>query len=244
MSVSAWGIDYVNVGVAIWCLRRDNTAVTRWYHFSCLQSPNFNEVDDYKMWRWNVNMSHLFWITQLNSKYSESYAQEVLEWMRKLTGEPSNVSGDPENVYELLRDGTLLCRSVTRCKFNASKWNLIELVGWTTDWWTKFSPAPSRKCRRARWRSNAWKILTCFSRLPSLSECPLRNSSRRSICGKSRTSTLSSSVFNRSDARYPPLTSLQHNQSRITYFLGGTGPRKFNLYDKKLIVKYNINIKY
>jgi len=71
---------------------------------------------------------------KLNSKYSESYAQEVLEWMRKLTGEPSNVSGDPENVYELLRDGTLLCRSVTRCKFNASKWNLIELVGWTTDW--------------------------------------------------------------------------------------------------------------
>merc|ERR1712071_605450 len=49
---------------------------------------------------------------KLNSKYSESYAQEVLEWMRKLTGEPSNVSGDPENVYELLRDGTLLCRLV------------------------------------------------------------------------------------------------------------------------------------
>merc|ERR1712071_279503 len=121
---------------------------------------------------------------KLNSKYSESYAQEVLEWMRKLTGEPSNVSGDPENVYELLRDGTLLCRLVN-----------------------EIQPAPSRKCRRARWRSNAWKILTCFSRLPSLSECSLRNSSRRSICGKSRTSTLSSSVFNRSDARHRNMES-------------------------------------
>merc|ERR1712116_98200 len=44
---------------------------------------------------------------KINSKYSESHAQEVLEWIRELTGEPDNVSGDPENVYEHLRDGTL-----------------------------------------------------------------------------------------------------------------------------------------
>jgi len=47
---------------------------------------------------------------KINSKYSESHAQEVLEWIRELTGEPDNVSGDPENVYEHLRDGTLLCK--------------------------------------------------------------------------------------------------------------------------------------
>merc|ERR1712136_311833 len=31
-------------------------------------------------------------------------------WIRTLTGEPDNVSGDPDNVYEHLRDGTLLCK--------------------------------------------------------------------------------------------------------------------------------------
>jgi len=60
------------------------------------------------------------WITQINSKYSESHAQEVLEWIRELTGEPDNVSGDPENVYEHLRDGTLLCKYVARYELSVN----------------------------------------------------------------------------------------------------------------------------
>ena len=47
---------------------------------------------------------------QINSKYSEDHAREVLEWVRELTGEPDNVSGDADNLYEHLRDGTLLCK--------------------------------------------------------------------------------------------------------------------------------------
>jgi len=47
---------------------------------------------------------------KINSKYSEDHAREVLEWVRELTGEPDNVSGDADNLYEHLRDGTLLCK--------------------------------------------------------------------------------------------------------------------------------------
>lgn len=46
------------------------------------------------------------------SKYNEDHAREVMEWINALTGEPSNTSGDPENVYQHLRDGTLLCKYV------------------------------------------------------------------------------------------------------------------------------------
>ncbi len=44
------------------------------------------------------------------SKYSEDLAREVLEWINQIMGEPSNVSGDPDNFFEQLRDGVLLCK--------------------------------------------------------------------------------------------------------------------------------------
>ena len=44
------------------------------------------------------------------SKYNEDHAREVMEWICALTGEPDNTSGDPENLYQHLRDGTLLCK--------------------------------------------------------------------------------------------------------------------------------------
>lgn len=47
---------------------------------------------------------------QINSKYSEDLAQECLEWIRAITNEEFSTSGDVDNFYEILKDGTLLCR--------------------------------------------------------------------------------------------------------------------------------------
>ena len=46
------------------------------------------------------------------SKYSEQSAGEVLEWIKAVTNDDINVSGDPDNFYEILKDGSLLCRLV------------------------------------------------------------------------------------------------------------------------------------
>lgn len=53
---------------------------------------------------------------KINSKYSEELAQECLEWIREITEEPIPVSGDMDNFYAVLKDGTLLCRLVNCLK--------------------------------------------------------------------------------------------------------------------------------
>lgn len=53
---------------------------------------------------------------KINSKYSEELAQECLEWIRVITNEPINVSGDMDNFYDTLKDGTLLCKLVNCLK--------------------------------------------------------------------------------------------------------------------------------
>lgn len=50
---------------------------------------------------------------QINSKYSEELAQECLEWIQAIIGEPTNTSGDMDNFYEVLKDGTILCKWVS-----------------------------------------------------------------------------------------------------------------------------------
>jgi hypothetical protein len=47
---------------------------------------------------------------KINSKYSEELAQEALEWVKEMTGEPINTSGDMDNFFEVLKDGTILCK--------------------------------------------------------------------------------------------------------------------------------------
>lgn len=58
---------------------------------------------------------------KINSKYSEELAQESLEWIQLITGEPENVSGDMDNFYEVLKDGTLLCKLVNNIQPNMVK---------------------------------------------------------------------------------------------------------------------------
>lgn len=49
---------------------------------------------------------------KINSKYSEELAQECLEWVSSVTGLPLNTSGDPDNFFEVLKDGQVLCQLV------------------------------------------------------------------------------------------------------------------------------------
>lgn len=47
---------------------------------------------------------------QINSKYNDDMAQEVLEWVASITEEELNCAGDMDNFYEILKDGKLLCK--------------------------------------------------------------------------------------------------------------------------------------
>jgi len=49
---------------------------------------------------------------KINSKYSEELAQECLEWIKIITSEPINTSGEMDNFFEVLKDGKLLCKLV------------------------------------------------------------------------------------------------------------------------------------
>ncbi|XP_041970191.1 myophilin-like [Aricia agestis] len=49
---------------------------------------------------------------RINSKYNNDIAQETLEWIKQITGENIKTDGDADNLYEVLKDGTLLCKLV------------------------------------------------------------------------------------------------------------------------------------
>lgn len=58
---------------------------------------------------------------QINSKYSEELAAESLEWIKEITSEPINTSGDPDNFFEVLKDGVLLCKLINCIKAGSIK---------------------------------------------------------------------------------------------------------------------------
>lgn len=58
---------------------------------------------------------------KINSKYSEELASESLEWIKAITDAPISTSGDTDNFYETLKDGTLLCKLVNDIKPNSVK---------------------------------------------------------------------------------------------------------------------------
>jgi len=49
---------------------------------------------------------------KINSKYSDELAAECLEWIKEVTGEPINTSGDMDNFFEVLKDGVILSKLV------------------------------------------------------------------------------------------------------------------------------------
>ncbi|XP_046963540.1 myophilin-like [Vanessa cardui] len=51
---------------------------------------------------------------RINSKYNNDIAHETLEWIKSITGQPENTAGDADNLYEVLKDGTLLCNLVNK----------------------------------------------------------------------------------------------------------------------------------
>ena len=52
----------------------------------------------------------------MNSKYDPELSHQILVWMKELLNEDINTSGEKDDFYETLRDGTVLCRSVLQKK--------------------------------------------------------------------------------------------------------------------------------
>ncbi|VVC95726.1 myophilin-like [Leptidea sinapis] len=51
---------------------------------------------------------------RIHSKYNNDIAVEALEWVKLVTGENIPTAGDADSLYEVLKDGTLLCKLVNK----------------------------------------------------------------------------------------------------------------------------------
>jgi len=58
---------------------------------------------------------------KINSKYSEESASEALEWIKLVTGEDFDTSGQMDNVHSVLKDGSILCKLANKLKEGSVK---------------------------------------------------------------------------------------------------------------------------
>jgi len=56
---------------------------------------------------------------KIMSKYNVHHAQEVLEWIAEVTNKSLNTSGEMDNFYDILKDGTVLCELANALKSNS-----------------------------------------------------------------------------------------------------------------------------
>jgi len=59
--------------------------------------------------------------SKINAKYDAELSREILQWMSKVMKEDFNTSGDKQNFYDILRDGTVLCRLINSIQPNTIK---------------------------------------------------------------------------------------------------------------------------
>ncbi|VEN42118.1 unnamed protein product [Callosobruchus maculatus] len=64
--------------------------------------------------------------TKVNAKYSEELASECLQWINAITNDGHPTAGDMDNFYEVLKDGTVLCKNHIFCYINMSSACLVS----------------------------------------------------------------------------------------------------------------------
>lgn len=53
---------------------------------------------------------------RVNSKYVPEVAEEVLKWVKTVTGESFSTAGDQDNFHTVLKDGSILCKLINTLK--------------------------------------------------------------------------------------------------------------------------------